>query len=76
MSSWYVHSIGSLQARARAGADLESDIVAFCDQATQKTRALAEQPDQRMLPQLRDLEKKMGLVLTLVSVSLHEESLS
>lgn len=51
-------------------ADLESDTVAFCDQATQKTRALAEQPDQRMLPQLRDLEKKMGLVLTLVSVSL------
>ncbi|KAF9500814.1 hypothetical protein BDN71DRAFT_1486252 [Pleurotus eryngii] len=37
--------------------------------ATQKTRALAEQPDQRMLPQLRDLEKKMGLVLTLFKAS-------
>lgn len=34
---------------------------------TQKTRMLQEEPDKRMLARLRVLEKKMGLVLTLVS---------
>ncbi|TFK42472.1 DASH complex subunit Dad3-domain-containing protein [Crucibulum laeve] len=36
---------------------------------TQRTRALSEQPDQRMLARLRVLEKKMGLVLTLFKAS-------
>jgi hypothetical protein len=33
---------------------------------TQKTRQLNEEPDKVMLAKLRILEKKMGLVLTLV----------
>jgi len=37
-----------------------------CSQLAQKTRALNEEPDKTMLAQLRVLEKKMGLVLTLV----------
>jgi len=36
---------------------------------TQKTRLLHEEPDKQMLARLRILEKKMGLVLTLVSKS-------
>ncbi|KAL0946829.1 hypothetical protein HGRIS_012998 [Hohenbuehelia grisea] len=36
---------------------------------TQRTRALGEEPDQRMLARLRVLEKKMGLVLTLFKAS-------
>lgn len=35
-------------------------------QVTQKTRLLSEEPDQMLLARLRILEKKMGLVLTLV----------
>ncbi len=35
-------------------------------QVTQKTRQLNEEPDKVMLSKLRVLEKKMGLVLTLV----------
>jgi hypothetical protein len=35
-------------------------------QLSQKTRSLNEEPDQTMLARLRVLEKKMGLVLTLV----------
>jgi DASH complex subunit DAD3 len=34
---------------------------------TQKTRLLQEEPDKKMLTRLRVLEKKMGLVLTLVN---------
>lgn len=34
---------------------------------TQKTRMLQEEPDKEMLARLRVLEKKMGLVLTLVN---------
>jgi nitrate reductase gamma subunit len=37
-------------------------------QVTQKTRLLSEEPDKVMLAKLRILEKKMGLVLTLVSI--------
>ena len=33
---------------------------------TAKTRKLSEEPDQLLLTRLRSLEKKMGLVLTLV----------
>jgi DASH complex subunit DAD3 len=36
---------------------------------TQKTRLLHEEPDKHMLAKLRILEKKMGLVLTLVSTT-------
>ena len=36
---------------------------------TQKTRLLHEEPDKHMLVKLRILEKKMGLVLTLVSTT-------
>lgn len=39
----------------------------FDAQVTLKTRILSEEPDKRMLARLRVLEKKMGLVLTLVS---------
>lgn len=35
---------------------------------TQKTRLLSEEPDQMLLARLRVLEKKMGLVLTLVTI--------
>ncbi|RXW20079.1 hypothetical protein EST38_g5766 [Candolleomyces aberdarensis] len=35
----------------------------------QKTRELHEEPDHTMLPRLRVLEKKMGLVLTLFKAS-------
>lgn len=38
------------------------------NQLTQKARTLNEEPDQTMLAQLRVLEKKMGLVLTLVCI--------
>jgi len=37
---------------------------------TQKTRLLNEEPDKIMLAKLRVLEKKMGLVLTLVRQAL------
>ena len=36
-------------------------------EATQKAQLLAEKPDQMLLARLRVLEKKMGLVLTLVT---------
>lgn len=36
---------------------------------TQKTRSLNQQPDNDILPHLRLLEKKMGLVLTLFKAS-------
>ena len=36
---------------------------------TQKTRLLHEEPDKHMLAKLRILEKKMGMVLTLVSTT-------
>jgi DASH complex subunit Dad3 len=35
---------------------------------TQKTRLLSEEPDRMLLARLRVLEKKMGLVLTLVAI--------
>ena len=35
---------------------------------TQKTRSISEEPDHMLLARLRVLEKKMGLVLTLVCV--------
>ena len=41
----------------------------FYPKVTQKTRLLHEEPDKHMLAKLRILEKKMGLVLTLVSMT-------
>lgn len=45
-------------------------------QVNQKTRLLSEQPDKLMLAKLRILEKKMGIVLTLVCTHLLSISLS
>ena len=45
-------------------------------QVNQKTRLLSEQPDKVMLTKLRILEKKMGIVLTLVCTHFLPLSLS
>lgn len=43
-----------------------SPLIIHLLKVTQKTRLLNEEPDKVMLAKLRVLEKKMGLVLTLV----------
>lgn len=45
------------------------EIILIASKVTQKTRLLHEEPDKHMLAKLRILEKKMGLVLTLVSTT-------
>jgi DASH complex subunit DAD3 len=45
---------------------LEPPVIKFCLQSLAQTRILSESPDEAMLQRLRVLERKMGLVLTLV----------
>jgi DASH complex subunit DAD3 len=47
---------------------LASRLRCWESKVTQKTRLLSEEPDQMLLARLRVLEKKMGLVLTLVDL--------
>lgn len=42
-------------------------------QLISETRRVSEAPDEKMLKQLRALEVKMGLVLTLVRLSTNDE---
>lgn len=59
-SAWYARSYAAARTKDRG------TYPSACTQVTQKTRQLNEEPDKVMLAKLRVLEKKMGLVLTLV----------